>query len=89
MHGALLPHGASTARRPAHHEVRSPRAARGARLSFSMVPVLGFNLLFAQLSEERLLVPVRFYRRWMFLVACVLFLLFHNAHAALIFDRQP
>ena len=43
----------------------------------------------AWLSEERLFVPVGFYRRWMFMVACALFLLFHNAHAALVLSRQP
>lgn len=51
-------------------------------------PIVWFGGI-ALLSEERLFAPVRFYRRWMFLVACVLFLLFHNAHAALVFSRQP
>ncbi len=43
----------------------------------------------AWLSEERLFVPIGFCRRRMFMVACVLFLLFHNAHVALVFSRQP
>ena len=43
----------------------------------------------AWLSEERLFVPLRFYRRWMFIGVSALFLVFHNAHAALVFSRQP
>lgn len=42
----------------------------------------------AWLSEERLFVPIRFYRRWIFVGVCVAFLLFHTAHAALVFSRQ-
>lgn len=51
-------------------------------------PLFGFVGI-AWLSEERLFVSIGFYRRWMYMVACLLFLLFHNAHAALVFSRQP
>ncbi len=42
----------------------------------------------ALLSDKRLIAPVGFYRPWMFVLVCVLFLVFHNAHAALVFTRQ-
>jgi hypothetical protein len=40
------------------------------------------------ISDERLAVPIRFYRRWMFVLLCVLFLFFHNLHSALVFTRE-
>ena len=50
-------------------------------------PVIWFVGI-ALLGDERLVVPAPCYRRWMFVLLCLAFLSFHNAHTALVFMRQ-
>jgi hypothetical protein len=42
----------------------------------------------AMLADGRLFVPLRWFRRWMFVSACVLFVFVHTLHAGLVFTRS-